>query len=456
MHEECAVFGIKSTEDVFDAIYYGLYALQHRGQESAGIAVHSDKIRLHKDMGLVSEVFRNTYIEGPVGIGHVRYSTEGGSNIENAQPLLINYSKGSFAIAHNGHIVNYGELRSILENRGNIFTTTTDTEIVAHLIVQEHIRAGNIIDGIKRAMNYLEGAYSVVMLYDGKLIAFRDPHGVRPLVLGKSSKGEYVVASESCALDILEFDFVRDVRPSEILVVDDKVSSYSGASKRVAHCMFEYVYFARPDSILDGISVYDARKNLGKVLSEEGPVKADMVTAVPDSGVTTAIGYAEASGIRYGESLMKNRYVGRTFIFPTQEQRDLGVKIKLNPISTEIKGKDIVLVDDSIVRGTTIRKLIKLIKDAGAKKVHVRISCPPLKFTCHYGTDIQDKEQLIAAKKSVKEIQKMIGADSLVYTSYGGLIKAIGLPEERLCTACVSGRYTVSKAQTKLTEAECI
>ena len=449
MREKCAVFGIKSNSNVFDSIYYGLYALQHRGQESAGIALYKDKIHVHKDMGLVSRVFKNTYIEGKSGIGHVRYSTKGDSEIENAQPLLINYSKGSFAIAHNGQIVNANELKEILEGRGNVFTTTSDTEVMAHLIVREHIKTNDLIKGIRSAMAYLKGSYSLTILYENKIIAVRDPHGVRPLVYGR--KGDtHVFASETCALDVLGVDLVRDVKPSEILAIGDTVESDMGVSEKVSHCMFEYVYFARPDSIIDGTSVYEVRKNLGAVLAREGKVKADLVVPVPDSGITHAVGYARESGIPYGEGLMKNRYIGRTFILPDPEKRDSSIKVKLNPISSELKGKDIVLVDDSIVRGTTIKNLIKLLKGAGAKKVHVRISCPPLKFPCFYGIDMQSRKEFIASKKSVEKIRKQIGADSLVYTSIEGLVKAIGLPTTSLCMACLNEVYPLKDPQTKL------
>lgn len=449
MREKCAVFGIKSDSDVFDRTYNGLYALQHRGQESAGIAVYNGKIRVHKDMGLVSEVFRNTYLCGKSGIGHVRYSTMGVSELENAQPLLINYSKGNFAIAHNGQIVNAAEIRGILESRGNVFTTTSDTEVIAHLIVREHIKTNDLVKGIRNAMGYLKGSYSLTLLHKDQVIAVRDPYGVRPLVYG-SSGDTHVFASETCALDVLDVEFVRDVKPSEIIVVGDKVESHLGVSDKVSHCMFEYVYFARPDSILDEKSVYEVRKDLGAVLAREGKVKADLVVPVPDSGITQAIGYSRESKIPFGEGLMKNRYIGRTFILPDQRKRDISVKVKLNPIRSELKGKDIILVDDSIVRGTTIKKLIRLLKDAGAKKVHVRISCPPLKYPCFYGIDMQSRKEFIASKKTVEEIRKEIEADSLVYTSIKGLVKAIGLPVTNLCMACLNEDYPIKDAQTKL------
>ena len=299
-------------------------------------------------------------------------------------------------------------------------------------------------------MKVLVGSYSLAILYDGKLIAVRDPHGVRPLVLGKSEDG-YAIASESCALDILDIELVRDIKPSEILVIDDEPKSYMGAKGRIAHCMFEYVYFSRPDSTINGISVYQVRKNLGKILAKDDSVKADLVIAIPDSGINAAIGYSEESNVRYSEGLIKNRYIGRTFILPEQKQRDIGVKIKLNPISSEIKDKSLILVDDSIVRGTTLRRLIQILRDAGAYEVHVRISCPPIKHPCPYGIDMQTSKEFIASKKKVQEIQKLIGADSLRYMDINGLIKAIGLPRDQLCMACLTGEYPIKEPQTKLT-----
>ncbi len=446
---ECAVFGIKSDSDVFDKIYLGLYSMQHRGQESAGIATFSDKIDVHREMGLVSEIFKGVYLEGNSGIGHVRYSTTGESGIENAQPLTINYAEGSFAIAHNGNLINSKELRDELEKKGSVFTTTTDTEIIAQMIVQEHLRSGDFMKGLKEAMKQLRGAYCLVILKGEEIIAIRDPWAVHPLVLGKS-KDSYVIASESCALDTVDVPLVRDIKPGEILVIGDELKSYSLGKEKISRCMFEYVYFARADSVLDGINVYDVRKNLGRTLHKEAPVKADLTTAVPDSGITTAIGYSRESKIPYGESLMKNRYLGRTFIMPEQKEREVGVKLKFNPIKSEIKGKKIVLTDDSIVRGTTVRNLINLLRKAGAKEVHVRISCPPVKHPCFYGIDMQTEEEFIASNKSVKDICNEIGADSLAYTSLEGLIKAIGIPKKNLCLACLTGDYPIKEEQTKL------
>jgi amidophosphoribosyltransferase len=447
--EKCAVFGIYSDKTVFDRIYYGLYSMQHRGQESAGIATYTNKINLHRDMGLVSEVFRGKHLEGNLGIGHVRYSTAGESDAENSQPLIINYVKGSFAIAHNGNLANSSELRSMLERRGGVFTTTTDTEIIAQLIAQEHFRTGDFIEGIKSAMSYLKGSYSLTILKDGQIIAVRDPWAFHPLVFGRSDD-TFVVASESCALDAVDAELIRDLKAGEILVIGNGVNSYLTGTEKVRHCMFEYVYFARPDSVIDGLSVYEVRKNLGKTLHEKAPVDADMVIAVPDSGITAAIGYSRASGIPYGEGLIKNRYFGRTFILPKQEERERGVMIKLNPIRSEIRDKRLVLVDDSIVRGTTIKRIIKLLRDFGAAEVHVRITCPPLKHPCYYGINMQTYSELIAQDKSVDGIREEIGADTLAYNSIEGLIGAIGMQGEKLCLSCLNGDYVIKEEQMKL------
>ncbi|MFH1722107.1 MAG: amidophosphoribosyltransferase [Candidatus Altiarchaeota archaeon] len=456
MRDKCAVFGIMSDEPVYSRIYLGLYALQHRGQESAGMATfHKGKVRAYKNMGLVSEVFREIDLEGNVGIGHVRYSTTGESRLQNAQPLLINYAMGSFAIAHNGNIVNSFELKTRLEHRGNIFSTTSDTEVIAHIIAREHIQCGDLVEAIKKTMRYLEGAYCLTILSGDKLIAVRDPHGIRPLVYGYKA-GTHVFASESCALDAIQVPLVRDVKPSEILVLEKgKLSSHFGLKDEVKHCMFEYVYFARPDSVINGRSVFEVRKKLGWNLYHEATAKlpdidADIVIPVPNSGITTAIGYSEESGIYYSEGLMKNTYVGRTFILPEQGMRDFNVRLKMNPITSEIKGKEVILVDDSIVRGTTQKRLVKLLKDAGAEKVHVRIACPPIKHPCFYGIDMQTKGEFIASKKTVNQIRKKIGADSLHYTSIEGLVESIGFPKEKLCVACLTGQYPIKKKQTKL------
>jgi len=450
MREKCAVLGIRSTQNVFDSIYYGLYSLQHRGQESAGLAIyHNDEIEVHKDMGLVSSVFENVFLEGKVGIGHVRYSTQGETQVENSQPITIGYGGGSLGIAHNGHLINGFDLKDKLKRRGAVFTTDTDTEVIAHLIAQEHMKTGDFIRGVNGAMKKMRGSYSLTILKDDRVIAVRDPNGFRPLVYGRDGNQE-VVASESCALDSLGVSFVRDVKAGEILVLGDKIESVRGARDKSSVCMFEYVYFARADSVIDRISVYNVRKRLGENLYRTAPVEADLVTAVPDSGITAAIGFARASGIPYGESLIKNRYLGRTFIMPQQEDREKGVRIKLNPIRSEIEGKRIILVDDSIVRGTTMKKLIKQLRDAGAAEVHVRISCPPILNPCFYGIDMQTSDQFIARRFRVEEIRGEIGADSLVYNSIEDLVDAIGLPQDKLCMACLNGEYPLKDEQKKL------
>jgi len=447
--EKCAVFGVKSNTDVFESIYYALHSMQHRGQESAGIAVCNDHIRIHKGMGLVTEVFENAYLAGHHGIGHVRYSTTGGSRIENAQPFVINYLKGSFAIAHNGNIVNQEELRQRLESSGSTFTTTSDTEIIAKLIAYEHIKSGDFIEAIKATMKQLVGSYSLVLLYGGEVFGVRDPGGVRPLCLGCTGSTNFI-ASESCALDALGAELVRDVKPSEIVVLGDTIKSHMGPKGRHCHCMFEYVYFARADSVIDGKSVYEVRKQLGMNLVAEAPVEADLVCAVPDSGRTHSIGYSMKSGITYGECLMKNRYVHRTFIMPEQSQRDLGVRVKLNSIKSEVKGKRIILVDDSIVRGTTLKRIISSLRSAGAKEVHVRIASPPIKNPCLYGIDMQTSREFIASERTVDDIRRVIGADTLAYQSLEGLVKSIGHPREQLCMACLTGDYPLENKQRKL------
>ena len=450
MREKCAVFGIRSNRNVFDSVYYGLYSLQHRGQESAGMALyHDDEIHVHKGMGLVSSVFKDAFFEGKIGIGHVRYSTQGDTQIENSQPITIRYGMGSLAIAHNGHLINGFELKEKLKNKGAIFTTDTDTEVIAHLIAREHMKSGDFIEGVGGAMKKMLGSYSLTILKDDLVVAVRDPYGFRPLAYAKDEHSE-IVASESCALDSLGCSVIRDVKPGEILVLGDKTASRRISRDKSSVCMFEYVYFARADSIIDGISVYDVRKKLGVNLYKAAPVEADLVTAVPDSGITAAIGYARASGIPYGESLIKNRYLGRTFIMPHQEEREKGVRIKLNPIRSEIEGKRIILIDDSIVRGTTIKKLINQLRGAGALQVHVRISCPPILNPCFYGIDMQTSDQFIARKMKVEEIRKEIGADSLVYNSIEDLIDAIGLSADKMCMACLNGEYPIKDEQSKL------
>lgn len=462
--EACGIFGIvgKENKEIYSKIYYGLFALQHRGQESAGIATFvsntSDyNIKIVKDMGIVPEALRNKFIEGNIGIGHVRYSTTGESSIENAQPILIKCTNENFAIAHNGNIVNTAEIKQKL--KGAVFLTTTDSEVIANLIAYYYTINKNFLESLKCAMNELVGSYCLLILYQNKVIAVRDPKEFRPLVIGKNEEGEYCIASETCALDATNFSYIRDVEPGEIFVVEiskeGKIfsSTYSILRDKISYCMFEYVYFARPDSIINNISVYQVRKEMGKILASESYVDADIVIPVPDSGITAAIGYAEwcienKKQIRYSEGLMKNRYVGRTFILPNQTDREKELYTKLNPIKTEIEGKRIILIDDSIVRGTTIKRIIKILRDSGAKEVHVRISCPPIKFPCKFGIDMQTAKEFVARDRSVDEIALLIGADSLQYTSREGLFKAIGT--KNLCDACLTGISPIVEKQMKL------
>jgi amidophosphoribosyltransferase len=451
MRDKCGVFAAKSDTDVFDSIYYALHAMQHRGQESAGIATCNDRIRVHKDMGLVTDVFKKSYLSGNKGIGHVRYSTKGESKIENSQPLVVNYLKGSFAIAHNGQIVNHREIMERLEALGNTFITTSDTEIIAKLIAYEHVRSGDFIQAIKSTMSQLIGSYSLTLLYGQKIYGVRDPGGVKPLCIGKKDNS-YYMASESCAFDVLGAKLVRDVKPSEIVEIGESIRSHMGPKTRQCQCMFEFVYFSRADSVIDGKSVYQVRRQLGANLAREFPVEADMVCPVPDSGITHSLGYAMQSGIPASECLMKNRYVGRTFIMPAQSQRDIGVRVKLNPIRSEIKGKRIILVDDSIVRGTTLRRIIYSLKEAGAREVHVRIACPPILHPCLYGVDMQTNTEFIANGRCADEIAEIIGADSLRYQSIEGLLDALGLEKGQLCLACITGEYPLEDKQTKLTD----
>lgn len=449
LKEECGIFGVYNFSDHTDAaniIYYGLYALQHRGQECCGIAVNDDgTIVYHKDMGLVPDVFNDTilnHLKGTFGIGHVRYSTSGSSRRENAQPLVSKYKKGTLTIAHNGNIVNAAELRQEFEDNGAIFQTTSDSEVIAYIIARERIKCHSIEEAVARAMPYLKGSYSLVVMSPRKLIAARDPWGLRPLSFGKTDDS-YIFSSETCGLDAVDAQFIRDIKPGEVVCVDKdgirtNESLCEGMNKM---CIFEYIYFARPDSIIEDISVYNARRRAGKYLAIEHPVEADIVIAVPDSGIDAAIGYAEHSGIPYGVGLIKNRYIGRTFIQPTQEQRVRAVKIKLNVLKDTVKGKRVVMVDDSIVRGTTAERIVRLIRDAGAKEVHMRISCPPFLYPCYFGTDIPTQDVLVAVNHTVEETCKIIGADSLGYLSLENLPKILGEGERDHCNACFTGKY---------------
>lgn len=451
LHEECGVFGIcaKERRNVADLCYYALYALQHRGQESAGMVVNDDGLfRTVRDTGLVNEVFSAQRLaalgEGNIAVGHVRYGTTGSDSKRNVQPIVVNHYKGRMALAHNGNLTNSQSLRAELESRGSIFQTTSDTEVIAYLIVQERLRHDSIEQAVSAAMDRIQGAYSLVLSSPGKLLAVRDPHGFRPLCMGSMRDGAVVFASESCALDAVGAEFIRDLLPGEIVAVDKTgVKSDKGhCGKAQKHlCVFEFIYFARPDSVIDGSSVQIARQRAGAFLALEHPVQADIVVGVPDSGLDAALGYARQSGIPYGMGFIKNKYIGRTFISPTQEMRESEVHIKLNPIRSAVEGKRVVLIDDSIVRGTTSRRIVKLLRDAGAREVHMRVSAPPFIAACYYGTDIDDPKKLIANNHSIGEIAKLIGADSLGYLSLEDAVKLADNTEGGFCTACFGGGY---------------
>ena len=453
LHEECGVFGAydPTGNHVASSIYYGLFALQHRGQESCGIAVGNTlgprRILLHKDMGLVSEVFDGNILQrlaGNIGIGHVRYSTSGDSSPQNAQPLVLNYIKGTLGIAHNGNLVNAFKLRQELELSGSIFQTNADTEVIAYHIARERLNAKSAEEAVASAMQRIRGAYSLIVMSPRKLIGVRDPMGFRPLCIGKRD-GAYFLASESCALDAVGAEFLRDVAPGEIVTITENgISSQFPYEKvKAAHCIFEYIYFARPDSVIDGIGVYESRLRAGRELARQHPVEADLVVGVPESGSDAALGYSLESHIPYGKAFVKNTYVGRTFIKPTQTERESSVHIKLNVLKHAVCGKRVVMIDDSIVRGTTCAQIVGLLREAGAKEVHVRISSPPFQYPCYFGTDIPTGGQLIANQHSEKEICGIIGADSLGYLAVESLPKII---ESRLsyCDACFSGRYPVT------------
>ena len=456
LHEECGVFGVRLPErgDVASLAYYALYSLQHRGQESAGIAVNDDGvIRAYRDVGLVGDVFRPERLaslgQGGIAVGHVRYGTTGSDNQRNVQPILVNHYKGRMALAHNGNLTNSHALRRELESQGSIFQTTTDSEVIAYLIVQERLRHPSIEAAVSAAMERLEGAYSLVISSPSKLIAVRDPHGFRPLCMGELRDGSVVFASESCALDAIGARFLRDLRPGEIVVADGKglrsIETHCGKVPK-SLCVFEFIYFARPDSVIDGSSVHVARQRAGAFLALEHPVQADVVIGVPDSGLDAALGYARQSGIPYGMGFIKNKYIGRTFISPTQALRESEVSIKLNPIRSVVAGKRVVLIDDSIVRGTTCRRTIDLLRKAGAREIHMRVSAPPFVSECYYGTDIDDKDKLIATHHSVEEIAKIIGVDSLGYLSLENVVK-LADSTSGFCTACFGGGYPTSLPQ---------
>ena len=469
LHEECGDFGVYSvkTDDLAPMVYYGLFALQHRGQESAGIVVNDDGVFTYaKGEGLVGDVFHTERLDslgkGNIAVGHVRYATTGAKVLQNVQPLIVNHNKGRMALCHNGNLSNSAELRIMLEEKGAIFHTTTDSEVISYIIVQERLRCGSIEEAVLAAMNVIEGAYSLVISSPQKLIAARDPHGFRPLCYGETPDGKVVFASESCALDAVGATLVRDLLPGEVVTVD-KTGIRSNTSlcgkKEKRFCVFEYIYFARPDSVIDGASVSLCRRNAGRFLAKEHPVDADIVIGVPDSGLEAAIGYAMESGIPYSIGFTKNKYIGRTFIAPEQSKRVQGVGIKLNPIKEVVNGKRVVLIDDSIVRGTTCRHITDLLRKAGAKEIHMRVSAPPFVAPCYYGTDIDSAGSLIANRMSVEEIAKEIGVTSLGYLSIEN-VKMLTGADTGFCTACFGGGYPTSvpdgqlknRFETRITE----
>jgi amidophosphoribosyltransferase len=447
----CGIVGVYHPDGELSPrlAYYALFSLQHRGQESAGIASFDNHIRHKRGMGLVTEVFSEEDFEllaGKSVIGHVRYSTTGLSKIENAQPFVVKSKAGYIAVAHNGNLVNYNHLRNELENDGSVFTTDSDTEVIAQLLSRYLLEGKEIVYALEKLNEALIGSYTMTMLVDDVVIGYRDPLGFKPLCVGEIGDG-YIICSESCAVDALGGEFLRDVKPGEAVMIKDGELEFTkiAEAKRKAVCIFEYIYFARPDSIIDGISVYEARSEMGRILAKEAPADADFVSAVPDSGITAAIGYAQESGLPYSESLIKNRYVGRTFIMPAQTMRETSVRLKLNVVRGNIRDKSIVLVDDSIVRGTTSKKIIQMLKDAGAREVHVRIGSPPIIAPCYFGIDMKTREELIAANYSVYEIGRLLGADSLAYLSLDGLLKAIKKVggDEEYCMACLTSQYPV-------------
>lgn len=452
INEECGVFGIfgNSNADVARSTYYGLYALQHRGQESCGIVVNDDGLfNSKRDNGLVNDVFTADVLEklgeGNIAVGHVRYGTSKTKGRANAQPLVVNHIKGRMAISYNGNIINAFDLRCELEMEGCLFHTTSDTEVISYVITKERLKTGSIEDAVNKAMNSIKGAYALVVMSPSKLIAARDPHGLKPLCLGKTPEGQYVVTSESCALDATGAEFIRDIKPGEIVVINKdglrSITDHCGETP-MKSCVFEYVYFARPDSVIDGVSVHRARKRAGMYLAQEFPVEADVVIGVPDSGLDAAIGYAEESGIPYGIGFLKNKYIGRTFIAPGQSVREDKVRIKLNPIIDTVKDKRVVLIDDSIVRGTTCARIVRLLRNAGAKEIHLRSSAPKFLNPCYYGTDIDSRENLIACKHTTEEICEIVGADTLGFLSVENVKKiAIEAGEDCFCTACFDNNY---------------
>jgi amidophosphoribosyltransferase len=453
LHEECGVFGIfdNDNHDVARLTYHGLYALQHRGQESAGIAVNDQgRIIFHKDLGLASDVFDEVvlnHLKGCMAVGHVRYSKDGEGMRENSQPMVVKYRSGQIALAHNGSLINANELRNQMEEFGAIFQTTSDTEVMANLISRNRTNEEKIEDSIQHMMCEIKGSYALIIMTSKRLIGIRDPLGIRPLCMGKL-ENSYILASESCAIDALGGEFIRDIKPGEIVIIDEygvkSIQTETPGPSRL--CIFEFVYFARPDSNIDGVSVHEARIRAGRQLAIEHPVDADLVIGAPDGALNAALGYSRQSGIAYGQGLLKNRYVGRTFIQPEQGRRETSVQIKFNAMKNEVNGKRIILVDDSIVRGTTTKRIVQILKNAGATEVHMRISSPPYRYPCYFGIDISSSEQLVASRYTVEEICEMIGADSLAYLSLEGLLNIAGTESDtnekcQYCTACFTGEY---------------
>ena len=454
LHEECGVFGMYDFDggDVASTIYYGLFALQHRGQESCGIAVSETngpkgKVTSYKGMGLVNEVFTQDNLEpmhGDIGVGHVRYSTAGASTRENAQPLVLNYVKGTLALAHNGNLINAMELRKDLEYTGAIFQTTIDSEVIAYHIARERLNSNSVEEAVGRACQKIKGAFALVVMSPRKLVGARDPYGFKPLCIGKRDNA-YILASETCALDTIGAEYVRDVLPGEIVTITPEGGIQSDLSlalpkEKEARCIFEYIYFARPDSQIDGIGVYDSRIKAGRFLAMDSPVEADLVVGVPESGNAAALGYSLQSGIPYGTAFVKNGYVGRTFIKPKQSSREASVRVKLNVLKEAVDGKRIIMIDDSIVRGTTSDRIVKMLREAGAKEVHMRVSSPPFLWPCYFGTDVPARDQLIAYNRSIKEISDLIGTDSLDYLKIERLEELVG-GNLGICKGCFTGKY---------------
>ena len=460
-HDECGVVGIFGAQNAAGLTYYALTSLQHRGQESAGIAVSDGtKIKLHKSIGLVSDVFEQGHFEkldGSIAVGHVRYATAGGRTIENAQPFMNSFKNGSIALAHNGQLVNHTTMREMLEDYGSTFSSTSDSEVILKLIVRKYIENGGhlgttdsneaenqrrFIEAVKQTVLQIKGSFALTIMTENLLIGVRDPNGIRPLCIGTMPCDNYILSSESCAIDAVNGQFLRDVEPGEMVVINrDGLRSIKYIREKKKTCIFEYVYFARPDSMIDGISVQEARYKMGEVLAQESPVDADIVIGVPDSGLGAAMGYARASGVPYGMGIIKNKYIGRTFIAPTQSERENMVFVKLNAIRSDLEGKRVIVIDDSIVRGTTSRRLVQILRRAGAREVHFRVSSPPVKFPCHLGIDTPSKNELISSTHELEAIRKEIGADSLAFISLEGMIRALG--EDAFCKGCFNGEYPV-------------